>query len=307
LHLFLDANVGLFFSVNSSGKDGAPGHIRNALFEQFTDRYFPAPPPDGKVDPKVAAEHAQMMVGVYDNSRRMESSFLSLLNLAGPIKVIANEDGTISVPLATNLAGAPTKWREIEPFVWRDVDGKSLLSAQVENGRVVRFSFDGLSPFMVFEPSPGWRSAGWLAPALVAGLVAILLTVLAWPISALVRRHYGVPYRLAGEDAKAHRVVRIGATAALVLFIAWAITVTKMMGSLALLSSSMNGWLWLLQLLSLIVFIGALAAAAWNAMVVVRSSRKWYAKLWAIVLVLSLFVLLWVAFAFNLIAFDVNF
>ncbi len=307
LHLFLDQNVGLFVSVNSSGKDGSPGHIRNALFEQFTDRYFPATAPEGKVDPKVAAEHAQLMVGVYDNSRRMDSSFLSLLNLAGPIKVIANEDGTISVPLATNVAGAPTKWREIEPFVWRDVEGKSLLSAQVENGRVVRFSFDGLSPFMVFEPSPGWRSAGWLVPSLVAGLVAILLTVLAWPVSALVRRHYGVPYRLAGDDAKAHRFVRIGATAALVLFIAWVITITQMMGNLANLSSGMNGWLWLLQLLSLVVFIGALAAAAWNAMVVVRSTRKWYAKLWAVVLVLSLLVLLWVAFAFNLIAFDVNF
>ena len=45
------------------------------------------------------------------------------------------------------------------------------------------------------------------------GLGALLLTVLAWPVSALVRRHYGVPYALQGRDARAHRLVRIAALA----------------------------------------------------------------------------------------------
>ena len=120
------------------------------------------------------------------------------------------------MPLATNLAGVPIKWREVEPFVWRDVDGKNLLAAQVKDGRVVRFSFDGLSPFMVFEPTPASVSPSWLLPALIAGLFALLLTSLAWPVSALVRRHYGAPYRLAGQDAKAHRWIRIASTAVVV-------------------------------------------------------------------------------------------
>jgi hypothetical protein len=307
LHLFLDDNVGVFFSVNSGGKAGASGDIRNALFEQFADRYLPGPTFDGKVDEKTAAEHAQMMVGIYENSRRMESSFFSLLGLAGPIKVMANEDHTISVPMATNLAGVPIKWREVEPFVWRDVEGENLLSAEVKDGRVVRFSFDGLSPFMVFEPTPASKSPGWLLPALVAGLIALLLTSLAWPVSALVRRHYGVPYRLEGQDAKAHRWIRIAATAAVVLCVAWGATVGMMMSDFSLLSSSTDGWIWLLRLLSIVVFLGAAALGVWNAMVVVRGARKWYAKLWAVVLALALLVLLWVAIAFHLIAFNVNY
>jgi hypothetical protein len=60
-------------------------------------------------------------------------------------------------------------------------------------------------------------------------------------------------------------------------------------------------------LLSLVVFVGAAALGAWNAMVVVRSPRTWYAKTWAVVLAISLLVLLWVALAFHLIAFDVNY
>jgi CubicO group peptidase (beta-lactamase class C family) len=307
LHLFLDDNVGVFFSVNSGGKAGASGDIRNALFEQFADRYLPGPTFDGKVDEKTAAEHAQMMVGIYENSRRMESSFFSLLGLAGPIKVMANEDHTISVPMATNLAGVPIKWREVEPFVWRDVEGENFLSAEVKDGRVVRFSFDGLSPFMVFEPTPASKSPGWLLPALVAGLIALLLTSLAWPVSALVRRHYGVPYRLDGQDAKAHRWIRIAATAAVVLCVAWGATVGMMMSDFSLLSSSTDGWIWLLRLLSIVVFLGAAALGVWNAMVVVRGARKWYAKLWAVVLALALLVLLWVAIAFHLIAFNVNY
>jgi hypothetical protein len=146
-----------------------------------------------------------------------------------------------------------------------------------------------------------------LVPAVSVGAIALLLTVLAWPTSALVRRHYGVPYRLKGQDAKAHRWIRIAATVVVALLIAWAIVVSKMITELDLLTASMDGWLWTLQLLSFVVFIGATALGIWNAIVVVRGPRKWYAKTWAVVLALSLLVLLWVALAFHLIAFDVNY
>jgi hypothetical protein len=307
LCLFIDDGVGLFISMNSAGKDGATGDIRSTLLEKFADRYLPGTTLDGRVDDKTAAEHARLIAGTYENSRRADSSFFSLLGLAGPIKVVANEDHTISVPFATNLGGVPIKWREVEPFVWRDVDGERLLAAQVEDGQVVRFSFDGLSPFMVFDRPSTAKSPAWLMPAVTVAGIALLLTVLAWPTSALVRRHYGVPYRLDGQNAKAHRWIRIAATAVVALSIAWAITVSKMITELDLLTARMDGWLWILQLLSFVVFIGAAALGVWNALVVLRGPRKWYAKTWAVVLTLSLLVMLWIALAFHLIAFDVNY
>jgi CubicO group peptidase (beta-lactamase class C family) len=307
LHLFIDDGVGLFISMNSGGRDGATRGLRNAIFQQFTDRYLPGPTLDGSVDPQTAAEHARMITGVYDNTRRIESSFFSLLNLVGVIKVFPNEDGTISTSIAVNPAGVPIKWREVEPFVWRDVDGEDLLSAQVENGRVTRFSFDEVSPFMMFEPTPASRSPTWLLPALGAGALALLLTALAWPVSALARRHYGAPYRLSGLDAKAHRWIRVAAAAVLAICIAWGATVGLMMSDLDRLMPSADGWLWFLQLLSVIVFIGAAGIGVWNATVVVRAPRKWYAKTWAVALALSLLVFLWTALRFHLIAFDVNY
>lgn len=306
LYLFIDDGVGLFISLNSGGKEGAAGKIRKALFEQFADRYLPGPTFDGKVDPQTAAEHAQMISGVYQVSRRLETNFLRLLGLASPVKVFPNEDGTISVSLATNVAGMPIKWREVEPFVWRDVDGKSLLSAQVVDGRVARFAFEWVSPFMVFEPVPASISPAWITPAIFVGLTALLLTTLAWPISALARRHYGVPYGLGGRDATAHRFIRIAATAVLVMFIAWGVMVALIAGD-QLASSIADVLLWIVQLLSALVFFAAAAIGVWNAMVVVQGERKWYAKAWAVLLALTLLLVLWVALAYRLIAFDVNY
>lgn len=306
LYLFIDDNVGLFISMNSAGKEGAPGKIRKAVFEQFADRYLPGPTFDGNVDAPTAAEHARMMTGQYQVSRRAESSFLRLLTLASPVKVFANEDGTISVSMATNFAGQPIKWREVEPFVWRDVDGESFLSAQVENGRVVRFGFEWVTPFMVFEPIPASIAPAWLMPALLAGLIALALTTIAWPVSALVRRHYHVPYALTGTDAIAHRRIRIASTAVIAVFILWGVTFALLFGD-RVSSSTADIWLWIVQLLSAIVFFGAAAVGVWNAIVVVRSTRKWYAKTWAVWLALALLVVLWLALAFHLIAFDVNY
>jgi CubicO group peptidase (beta-lactamase class C family) len=308
LYLFIDDGVGLFISMNSAGKEGAAGTIRKAVFEQFADRYFPGPTLDGEVDPQTAAEHARMISGLYQISRRPQTSFLRLLALSEPFKtsVYVNDDGTISVSAAKNAAGVPIKWREVEPFVWRDVDGQNLLSAKVVDGRVVRFGFEWVSPFMVFEPIPAAISPAWVSPALLGGLIALLFTALAWPVSALVRRHYGVAYALTGRDAVAHRWIRIASTAVVAVFILWGVTVPLIMSD-SLSSSTADAWLWIVQLLSAIVFFGAAAIGVWNATVVLRSARKWYAKTWAVVLALALLVVLWVGLVFHLIAFDVNY
>ena len=307
LHLFLDERVGLFLSMNCPGKDGAAQPLREALFEQFTDRYFPGEAAAGEVDAKTAAEHAKMIAGHYDNSRRSDTNFLSLLNLLGELKVTVNDDGTITAPLLTTPSGAPIKWREIEPFVWQEVDGKQLMAAKVENGRITRFSVEPVSPFMTFEPVHAYRSGGWLVPALGGGLVALLLTALAWPISALIRRHYGVRYALAGQDAKGHRWVRLASLATLVVFGGWALLLSIMLKNLEYLSTKTDIWLRLLQFLSPIVFFGAAIVGVWNAWIVVRSTRKWYAKVWAVVIALSFLAVLWVALSRHLMKFGVDY
>jgi len=304
LNLFVDDGIGLFISMNSAGKENASGKIRATFFEEFADRYFPAPVEEGEVDAATAAEHAAMIAGGYDISRRMETTFFSLLGLMGQTKVIVNPDNTITVPLMTNPAGVPLKWREIAPFVWREVGGKQLLTAQVGDGRVTRFSFEPLSAIMIFEPTPGYKSAGWLVPVVVVGLAALLFTTLAWPTAALVRRHYRVAYPLAGNDARMHRHVRIAALVTLTLSILWMVVLVSALSNLALLDGSLD-WLFLtLQIVSPLVYFGGASVGVWYAWSVLRTSRSWWAKAWAILLAIGFLALLWVALVYNLIGLD---
>ncbi len=53
--------------------------------------------------------HAQQLAGTYESSRRPETTFLSLANLLGAVKAVANEDGTASVSIDLSPAGAPRK------------------------------------------------------------------------------------------------------------------------------------------------------------------------------------------------------
>ncbi|MFN2399373.1 MAG: hypothetical protein ABR543_12125 [Gemmatimonadaceae bacterium] len=221
--------------------------------------------------------------------------------------MLANDDGTITVSLITGLNGQPKKWREISPFVWREVGGEQRVAAKVENGSVARFSFDEVSPFMVFEPTPWWKSSVWLVPLFVAALVALLLTAVFWPVAAIVRRRYGATFALTGRDARAHRLVRIAAVASVVTLAGWAGTVMAFSLNLGLLSPKIDWWFWILQIASLVVFIGALLIALWHAWVVWTGTRRWYAKLWSAVLLVACLALVWIALAFKLIGFSVNY
>src|SRR3546814_19922169 len=82
LNLFLDDNVGLFLSLNSTGRDGAMAMVRPALFKQFADCYFPAPDACAdtapRVDPNMVAEHAPAMHGHYIAHDRSSPNFLAL-------------------------------------------------------------------------------------------------------------------------------------------------------------------------------------------------------------------------------------
>lgn len=303
LQLFLDDGIGIYVSTNSAGKDGAARNVRAALVTGFADRYLPLKGalPASTVDADTARLHAQQVAGAYMSSRRPQSNFMSILNVAGLVKIVANEDGTISVPMLTKYSGVPRKWREVSPYVWRDVDGGDRLAAEVVDGKVTRFSVDGLAAIMVFQRQPAWASL--LVPLAVGSLLALLLTVLAWPVSALVRRHYGVRYALTDGDARTHRVVRIAALLVLasVMSILW--LVVSMMSDLNLMTPGMDGTVIALRVFALVMLpLGALVGL-WNAKNVLASRRSKWAKAWSLVLAVAFLSLLWIGLRSHLMGF----
>jgi len=307
LHLFLDDGVGYFISFNSAGTEGAVGQVREVFYRKFADRYFPGPAAEGKVDEATAKEHAQQIAGSYIISRRAETTFLSILNMLEPVKVKINEDGTVSSPTVKDLNGELTKWREIAPYVWQEVNDKSRVAAEVVDGKVVRFAVEWFSPFMYMERSSGLKGVGWLMPSTVASLVALTLTVLFWPVAALVRRHYRKPLPYTGREAKAYRWVRIGALASLVAIGGWIGTIMAMFSDLKLLSDSLNWLVVIVHVVGSIAVFAGLALALWHLSVVLKAPKRWLGKIWAVVLVFSTAICAWVAVAYHLVGISTNY
>src|SRR6516162_3250164 len=198
LHLFLKENVGFYVSFNSLGKEGAAGHLRGALFQDFADRYFPAPRPETRVAADTAAQHAAALAGNWANSRGAQTNFLAAAGFLSQMKIGVDKHGELLIPALTGLNGQPRHWVEIAPWVWLDTESHDRLAAKVVDGKPVRWSFDLLSPFMVFDRVPWYANSAWLMPLLVGGIAALLLTALLWPVSAWVRRSYKATLRLDG-------------------------------------------------------------------------------------------------------------
>ncbi|MGH8264018.1 MAG: serine hydrolase domain-containing protein, partial [Steroidobacteraceae bacterium] len=306
LHLFLKDNVGFYVSFNSLGGEGAAGNLRGALFQDFADRYFPEARPVPGVDAKTAKEHAALMAGNWEVSRGSKSNFLAAVGFIGQTKVGANDKGELVVPFP-GLNGKPRHWVEISPFVWLDEAGHDRLAAKIVDGRPARFSFDMLSPFMVFDRVPASQNGAWLMPLLCVSLGVLLLTALFWPVTAIVRRRYKAPLVLEPAAFKAYRYSKIGAVLILAGATFWAITIGGMLSDLNKLSSSSDGMLWFCEIFGAIAFIGGLLVMLWNLKAVWSGKRRWPAKLWSILLVISALTVVWIGFAFKLIHFGTDY
>jgi CubicO group peptidase (beta-lactamase class C family) len=307
LHLFLAEKVGLYVSFNSAGREGGAHVVRTQLFQDFADRYFPSAVTDGRVDAKTAAEHARLMTGQWQASRQPQSSFLDIINLFGQISVGVDGDGGLVIPSLKGAGGSVQRWVEISPFVWRDENGHDRLAAKVVDGKPVRWSFDLVAPFTVYDRVPASRSAALLKPTIFLSLAVLLLTFLYWPTTWFLRRRYGQALAVTGRARKAYRATRIMAGLDLALLAGWAVFIKVMFGSVERLTPRIDVLLWLLQVASAAVFVGAVGISGWNAWLTWTDGRRWARKLWNVAVLLATLVVLYVASTFGLLSMTVNY
>ena len=277
LDLFIDDGVGLFISMNSDGKAGSPRFVREGLLRRFADRYYPAPLEGQAIDAKTAREHARMLAGAYASSRGFETNFLHMLDLVGQETVGLDEDGGIVVGSAANAGGQPRKWIEVAPFVWRDRDSGMRLAAEVKDGKVTRWSFDTVSPFMYLRRVPWYQDSTWLLPAVLGALGIVLLSALAWPAGAIARRRFKVAGRHEGPRLRNQRIFHGVQWLVLLVMAGWATWVTVGLGSLSMLAGPLDPLLYALQILSPIVLLGLLLLAGWNLWTARKEKRGWFA------------------------------
>jgi CubicO group peptidase (beta-lactamase class C family) len=290
LLLFVDDGIGLYVSVNSPGT-GEGKWLRDRLFESFADRYLPdaRPATRPEVDEATAKAHARQMAGAYRNTRREDSTWLSVLQLLSPLKVQALDDGRVAV----DLGGARSVFREVKPYFWEEEHGKRRLQAVVENGKVKHW---GLEPFVfafIFEPVPFMASPAVLL-LLGAAVVALLLTALLWPVAAVLRRRHHVAVS-PPRPVTWVRIASVGALVALGLW-GWLVAVLEALGDTTLL-------LPLAQAALAVAAFGGLLAALWHARTVLKAGDM-SAKAMAAVWLLSFAVLTVVGLYHHMIGFN---
>jgi CubicO group peptidase (beta-lactamase class C family) len=310
LKLMPDQKVGFFLVVNSDGVVAsflpAAFNVRIALFEQFVDRYFPAPAPADEPTAPTAQAHAKIVAGEYMWSRQQVGDFQEAIGLIGrfafkPV-IRANDDGTIETPayLTFEKDGRSQTWREIGPFVYREVGGNARLVMNVVDGRVQSLWTDQSPSFWVDLPVPALKSAMVNVPLLLVSIALLVVTVLAWPIVALVRRRRAAE-KLPEPEHRAGRLTRWAALLGVLYILGWFLALAKDAAG----TVGSEPWIRLLQAIGLLGVVGA-GISVWNAWVTWRGSRGVSAKLWSLAPAFALVFIAWFSFAFHLISTRIN-
>jgi len=307
LHLFLDKNVGLYVSMNSPGRETAVHPLREQLFEQFTDRYFPAPE-QSLATAGTAKEHGAAMSGHWVSSRASGFNWLRLTALLGQTQVGMDKDGILTVSTVTDPSGAPRKWRAIGPWLWQEVNGTDKLEAVPDaNGKVKMFSITPYAPIIEFVPAPTSLNAGWILPVAGIAILVMLVTAIGWPTVALVRRRYKYASDLSGRPLQLHRGTRVTAWLFIALMVGWFIIFSLINKDLAVLDSGLDIWMRLLQLILVAAIVGTVVAI-WNAWTVVRTPGKHrVATIWSIIIAASAAFLVWLCLDVGLLTASLNY
>jgi len=288
LHLVLDSGLGFFVSYNSAGRGASSP--REELWQAFLDRYFPYTQPDLPVVASAKGDSASVS-GSYLVSRRGGANFTKTLALLTELKVVATDNGEIETPGVTGANGQPKRWREIGPLRYRDDDGQGEIVFKPQPGGATQVALS--VPILAFESVPWYSDARLLIPAILGSLIIMLLTLILWPIGALVRRHYGRKLELSPGGRKLRLGVMLVCALDLIFLITFAVLLSYASEHLWILSDGLDPWLRVLQVIGWIGALGTLivfvnAVRSWFS----AKRRIWY-KLYASVLVVACIAIVW--------------
>jgi hypothetical protein len=300
MHLMLDSGVAFFVSYNSAGKgDISP---RTALWEHFLDRYFPYTPP--KVEKLASADaDAHTVAGHYISSRRSESNFLKVAEVQGDTEVTPDQNGMIKVEPFKDFNGQLKKWQEIAPLVYRSVNGQDLIAFRHdEQGRMqLATNF----PAVVEQRVSLTGSSVFNQTIIVAALIVLALTLVCWPIAAMIRAHYRQRLDLNVSYMRLRLWVPLVCAIDIVFLVLFLVVLSS--DGLNALTSRNDFKFHAIQSLGV---IGALG----TVVVILACLRSWkdpqmwfWTRIWNLLLLLACIGFVWFSYHWNLLNFNMNY
>lgn len=284
MHLMLDDHIGFFISYNSMGKPGFPG--RTAVWHAFLDRYFPYTPPPAQ-DVANAAGDRKSVTGKYWMSRRSQGNIASVTAALDQLNVTDNPDGTISVDAVKDYAGNPKHLKEIAPLMFREVNGQSRIAFTKDYaGRQIIVTD---LPIFVAEPVPALKGQVLNFGALIFALVVFVLTLLFWPLNGMLRSHYGYRPELTTIYRQLRRWMRWVCIIDLTFVVFFSLWLMSVQDNIALLSSSFDTKLRVLQLVGALGVVGTLVSINYCLRSWADEGLWFWTKIWNTLLMMACF------------------
>jgi len=298
MHLMIEDHVGFFVSYNSAGKGGSP---RTALWERFLDRYFPFTPAHAQTL-ATAARDAESVAGVYRSSRREQTTVASTIWMLSYLTVTKNADSTISNG-ENDFAGNPKHFEEIAPLLFREVHGQGLVGFKTDStGRRI-MSTDG--PIAVYEPVPALKSSRLNLTIVVFALCMLALSLLAWPVNALLRKHYAYAASLTSEYRRLRTLVRLACIVNVMFIVFWIWFFSAVQADIGMFSARMDARIHLAQVIGILGALSSLLALYYCQRSWADRSLWLWTKVWNTLLAVAFvgyagFLLNWHLLSFNL-------
>jgi len=300
LHLMLENGIGFFVSYNSAGK----GEIspRSALWYHFLDRYFPYAPP--KVEkPATAEADAKTVAGRYLTSRRSESNFLKVGAVEENVQVTPDENGTIKVEPFKDFNGQIKKWQEIAPLVYRSVNGQDLLAFRRDDqgNMLLAPNFPAAAEQRVSLVA----SADFNQSLILGVLIVLALTLLCWPLAAIIRGYYHQQLDLDSSYMRLRPWVRVICAVDIAFLVIFLTTLTN--AGTSALSSKNDFKFHAIQSLGVLGALGTIVVLlaclrSW------RDPHAWFwGKAWNLLLLLACLGFVWFSYHWNLLNFNMNY
>jgi CubicO group peptidase (beta-lactamase class C family) len=283
--LMPDAHVGLFISYNSAGS--RPGGGRTEVIRALLNRYFPEPVTAvPAIDLKTAQADGRAVSGLYSGSRRGESTLLKVAAVLGQTSVRSDQNGVLTIEGVQSPRGGLKQWREIGPLVYREVDGADVIAFRRNTNGVVTDLLPA-APIHIAQRVTGLANKKILLPVLGLSLGLVVLTLLFWPVAALVRRRYGRPLFTNTLDRVLYVLTRLVCLLQVLFLLLILFPLTMADKNIGFIGDGIDPWLSTAHVLGWIVSAGLLAVAS----SVVRSWRAedlgWWARVHSTLLLIA--------------------
>ena len=169
--LIIDPERDFGFFVSFNAPDG--GRARDVVARAVLEYFYPEAAPAETASPEGTAERVLKIAGAYRANRRSYTKLESVAALAADIPIVAGNENRIVIPLPV-FGG---EYEEVEPYLFREVNGRSMLAFQTDaSGAVVR-ALPSM-PVFALDKLAWYQTAGIHQLVIVLALLAALFVVI---------------------------------------------------------------------------------------------------------------------------------